>query len=95
MTVSPRTRECKYGCKTLLAWDDDEAVNAYVEVENNFKPHTRERCESLKPREKKENGNNHAEPHGNALGRVALVRLDPEQFTELLEQLRKGFRGEL
>jgi hypothetical protein len=41
-----RSKECKYQCGTVLAWDDEEKY--FVEVENNNAQHTRERCEWLR-----------------------------------------------
>ena len=43
-----RARPCKYECGTILAWDNEEGY--FVEPENNNQQHSRERCESLKPR---------------------------------------------
>ena len=37
---------CKYGCNTMVAWDD--AKKFFVEVDNNETRHTQERCKSMK-----------------------------------------------
>lgn len=48
----------------MLAWDDEESH--FVEVENNNAPHSRDRCESLRP-----NGNT-ATPRTNTVVKQAV-----------------------
>jgi hypothetical protein len=47
--MSSKVRACKYQCGTIIAWDTEEGY--FIEPDNNNAPHTRERCESLRPKE--------------------------------------------
>ena len=70
-------RICKYGCKTQLG-EFDTKQNKYLETDGTV--HTRERCESLKPKQG---------PNGHDISvEVLLKRLESFGVTIDLNKLR-------
>jgi len=44
--MSSRIKPCKYGCGTMIAWDDTQKV--FIEPHADEAVHSRERCQSIR-----------------------------------------------
>lgn len=76
-----RSRECRYDCGTLLAWDNEESY--FVEVENNNAQHTRERCESLR-------GGSSVKPTGPKAREIVKETVNQDLQMAMLQELRRA-----